>query len=132
MKRAVLVLIAVLACGPMGSFGQGTPIALTDKITSLDGLWIHDPTKGVDGTCPGAPDQTIRIGVSPQGIHVESGRPGGLLPLDGAPVTVTTNGVATASLEAGWLAITIRVLAPGRHRLLLMFIAMSMSRTETS
>src|SRR5262245_24293488 len=112
MKRAVLVIVAVLACCPMGSFGQGTPIALTDKITSLDGLWIHDPTKGVTSSCPGTPDQTIRISISPQGVSVESGRPRALLPFDGTPVTVTS-GVATATLDAGWLAITIRVSAPG-------------------
>jgi hypothetical protein len=112
MKRAGLVVVAVLACCPMGSFGQSTPIALTDKITSLDGVWIHDPTKGVTSSCPGTLDQTIRISVSPQGVSVESGRPRALLPLDGTPVTVTS-GVATATLDAGWLAITIRVSAPG-------------------
>ena len=112
MKRAVLVVFAVLACCPMGSFDQGTSIALTNKITSLDGLWKHDPNKGVTSSCPGTPDQTIRISVSAQEVSVESERPKMLLPLDGIPVTVTS-GVATATLDAGWLAITIRVPAPG-------------------
>ena len=119
MKRAVLGVVAVLACCPTGSFGQGipsTPIALTDKITSLDGVWIYDPTKGVRGSCGNTVDQTeriIRISVSPQGVNVESERLKKLLPLDGSPVTVRDSTVATAALDAGWLAITIRVIAPG-------------------
>jgi hypothetical protein len=116
MRRAVVVVVAVLVC-PMGSFGQGipdTPIALTDKITSLDGVWIYDPTKGVRGSCDlvDQNDRTIEIGVSPQGVNVESGRLKALLPLDGSPVTVRDKTVATAGLDAGWLAITIRVVAP--------------------
>ena len=119
MKRAVLVVVAVLACCPMRPFAQGirgTPIALTDKITSLDGVWIYDPTKGVRGSCDNTVDQTeriIRISVSPQGVNVESERLKKLLPLDGSPVTVRDLTAATAALDAGWLAITIRVIAPG-------------------
>lgn len=45
------MVVAVLVCWPAGSFGQGTSIALTDKITSLDGVWIHDPTRGYHDTC---------------------------------------------------------------------------------
>jgi len=117
MKRALLIVVAVLLCCPMGSFGQGTPstpIALTDKITSLDGVWIYDPAKGVRGSCDLADqnDRIIRIGVSPQGVNVESERLKKLLPLDGSPVTVKDKTVATAALDAGWLAITIRVVAP--------------------
>ena len=117
MKRAVLVVAAALVCCPIGSFAQGirsTPITLTDKITSLDGVWIYDPTKGVRGSCNLADqnDRVIRISVSPQGVNVESGRLTKLLPLDGSPVTVRDKTVASAALDAGWLAITIRVVAP--------------------
>src|SRR5262245_35022045 len=118
MKRAVLLVVAALVCCPIWSLAQGirsTPIALSDKITSLEGVWIHDPTKGVRGSCANTVDQTdriIRIRVSPQGVNVESGRPKALLPLDGSPVTVRDKTVATAALDAGWLAITIRVIAP--------------------
>src|SRR5688572_14949860 len=117
MKRAVLVVAASLVCCPGGSFAQGirsVPITLTDKITSLDGVWIYDPTKGVRGSCDlvDQNDRTIRIGVSPQGVNVESGRLNKLLPLDGSAVTVRDSTVATAALDAGWLAITIRVVAP--------------------
>ena len=119
MKRAVLVLV-VLVCCPIGSFAQGirsTPVTLTDKITSLDGVWIYDPTKGVRGSCDLADqnDRIIRISVSPQGVNVESGRLTKLLPLDGSPVTVKDSTVATAALDAGWLAITIRVVAPNNR-----------------
>jgi len=102
----------------MRSFAQGipgTPIALTDKITSLDGVWTYDPTKGVRGSCANMADQPeriIRISVSPQGVNIESERLKRLLPLDGSPVTVRDSTSATAALDAGWLAITIRVIAP--------------------
>ena len=120
MRRAVFVVVAVLVCCPMGSFGQGVPsrpLTLTDKITSLDGVWIYDPAKGVHGSCALADqnDRIIRISVSPQGVDVESGRLKKLLPLDGSPVTVRDSTVATAALDAGWLAITIRVAAPMRR-----------------
>ena len=115
MRRAVSVVVAVLVCCPMGSFGQGVPsrpITLTDKITHLEGVWVLDPTKGVRGSCAtkDQADQTIRISVSPQGVNV--GRPQALVPLDGSPVTVKDKTVASAALDAGWLAITIRVVAP--------------------
>lgn len=72
MTRAVLVVVAVLACCPVRSFAQGRPIALTEKITSLEGVWIRDPAKGVRGSCantvdPDTVDQTIRIRVSRKG-----------------------------------------------------------------
>lgn len=115
MKRAALVFVAV--CCPVWSFAQGirsTPVALTAKITSLEGVWIHDPTKGVSGSCDlvDQNDRIIRIRVSPQGVNVESGRLQALVPLDGSPVTIRDKTVATAALDAGWLAITIRVIAP--------------------
>ena len=114
MRRAVFVVVAVLVYCPMG-FGQGvpsTPITLTDKITHLEGVWVLDPTKGVRGSCAtnDQPDRTIRISVSPQGVNV--GRPQALLPLDGSPVTVKDKTVASAAIDAGWLAITIRTIAP--------------------
>ena len=120
MRRAVFVVVAVLVCCPVESFGQGvpsTPITLTDKITSLDGVWIYDPAKGVRGSCDLADqnDRIIGISVSPQGVNVESGRLKKLLPLDGSSVTVRDSTVASAALDAGWLAITIRVAAPMRR-----------------
>jgi hypothetical protein len=120
MRRAVFVVVAVLVYCPMRSFGQGVPsrpITLTDKITYLEGVWVLDPTKGVRGSCAtqDQADRTIRISVSPQGVNVESGRLTKLLPLDGSPVTVRDKTVATAALDAGWLAITIRVVAPNNR-----------------
>jgi hypothetical protein len=81
MKRAALIVVAVLVC-PMESFGQGipgNPIELTTKITSLAGVWTYDPTRGVCGSCDldDQNDRTIRIGVSPQGVNIESERPAG-------------------------------------------------------
>jgi hypothetical protein len=117
-NRAVIV-VGVLVC-PMASFSQGipsTPITLTDKITSLDGVWTYDRGKGVRGSCDldEQNDRIIRIGVSPQGLNIESERLKALLPLDGTPVTVRDKTIAMAALEAGWLAITIRVVAPNNR-----------------
>jgi hypothetical protein len=115
MKRAVLVLV-VFVCCPITPLAQGTPIELTDKITSLDGLWIRDTAKGVKGSCSGMTtsrvDQTVRISVSTQRVSVESHGLKWLVPLDGSPTTSTGPGVATATLDAGWLAITTRAIAP--------------------
>jgi hypothetical protein len=111
--RASLSIVAVLVCGPIWLFGQGirsTPIALTDKITSLDGVWAHDPAKGVFGRT--TIDETIRISVSAQGVKIESSRPAALLPLDGSLVKLRDTAFTNASLDAGWLAVTIRVDAP--------------------
>ena len=104
----------------MPSFAQGKPLALTEKIASLDGQWIRDPAKGVTSSCPSTSttiDQTVRISVSPQAVSVESHGLKWLVPLDESPATVTGsgsfNGVATAAFDAGWLAITARQSAPG-------------------
>jgi hypothetical protein len=48
-------------------------------------------------------------------VRVEAERLKRLLPLDGSPVTVRDSAVASAALDAGWLAITIRVIAPMRR-----------------
>ena len=125
MKRAILVVVTVLACCPMRSFAQNTPITLTEKITSLDGLWIRDRAKGVTSSCPSTSttnpstntiEQTVRISVSPQGISIESARRKWIVPLDGSPSSMMDSGsrspVATATLDAGWLALTARRTAP--------------------
>lgn len=48
-------------------------------------------------------------------MNIESERITKLLPLDGSPVTVRDKTVASAALDAGWLAITIRVVAPNNR-----------------
>lgn len=116
--RGPVFVVAALVCFQVGPFGQGlpsTPIALTDKITSLDGVWLYDLTRGIktiSACSTGTVEQSVRIRVSLRGVDVEEGRPkGALLPLDGSPVTVNGT-VATATLDAGWLAITMRTPAP--------------------
>jgi hypothetical protein len=120
MKRAAPIVVAIVVCSAMRPSGQGipsTPITLTEKITSLGGVWIYDPAKGVRGSCDLADqaDRMIRISVSPQGVSIESERSRMLLPLDGSPVTVRDKTVATAALDAGWLATTVRVIAPNNR-----------------
>jgi len=112
MKRAALVVVVVaLAYGQMPSSAQGDSIGLTDKIKSLDGLWIRDRTKGLEGHCGNTIDETIRIGVSAQEVSFESRRLTGLIRLDGSVTNVgggNFSGAASASLDAGWLAVTNR------------------------
>ena len=112
MERAALVVVvAVLACFQMPSFAQGDSVALIEKITNLDGLWIRDRTKGVEGHCGNTIDETIRISVSALGVGFESRRLTGLIQLDGSVTNVgggTFSGAASAALDAGWLAVTTR------------------------
>lgn len=111
MKAVSILALAILAwCQP--TLAQEASIPLTRNITSLDGVWVHDPAKGVPGVCGNTIDPTIRFSVSAQGVTIESRRLAGLFRLDGSPTTMTGlgnfNGVARASLDAGWLAITTR------------------------
>ncbi len=111
MKRAVLIVVAALLCWPVGAFAQGTPIALTDRITSLDGLWLRDRTKGIEGYCGNTIDETIHVAVSALGVTFESRRLTGLIKLDGSVTNVgggNFSGAASASIDAGWLAVTNR------------------------
>src|SRR5438874_9532160 len=112
MKRAALVIVvAVLVCCQMPSFGHGDSIGLTEKLTSLDGLWIWDRTRGVEGHCGNPVDETIRIGVSALGVSFASRRLTGLIKLDGSVTNVgggNFSGAASAALDAGSLAVTIR------------------------
>ena len=112
MKRAALALVAVLACCQTLSFAQVKPITLTERITTLDGQWRLDPTKGIDSCCGNTIDQTIRIGVSQEGVNFESRRLAGLIKFDGSVTTMTGlgnfNGTASATLDGGWLAVTTR------------------------
>jgi hypothetical protein len=112
MKRAALVVVTVLACGPMPSFAQGKPIEPTERINSLAGQWTQDPPKGIDSGCGNTNDQTIRISVSPQGVSFESRRLAGLMRFDGGVTTMTGlgnfDGAVSAAVDGGWLALTTR------------------------
>lgn len=112
MKRAALVLVvASLAWCEISSFAQGDGIKLTEKITRLDGRWIRDRTKGVEGYCGNTIDETIQITVSVSGVNFESRRLTGLLKFDGSVTNVgggNFSGAASASIDAGWLAVTNR------------------------
>ena len=111
MKRAALVVVVACMACEMVSFAQGRAIGLTEKITSLDGLWVRDRTKGVEGYCGNTIDETIQIAVSASGVSFESRRLTGLLKLDGSVTNVgggNFSGAASASIDAGWLAVTNR------------------------
>jgi hypothetical protein len=110
MKRAALLVLVAVACRTP-SFAQDAPIALTANITNLDGQWTLDPTASVLGDCGNGSNEFVRIGVSARGVSFESRRLTGLLSLDGSVTQIgggNFSGAATATLDAGWLAVTIR------------------------
>lgn len=110
-SRAAWLAVVLLACGHRSLLARA-PITLTPNITTLEGLWLYDATKGLPGSCGNTIDQTIRFATSAQGVTIESRPTAGLMRYDGSPTTMTGlgnfNGVARAALDAGWLAITTR------------------------
>ena len=75
MKTAATIVVATLACCEMASFAQGKAIAPTERITSLDGLWIRDRPRGfcrgtsIDLTLPGA-SQNLAAAVEQSGLLI--------------------------------------------------------------
>src|SRR5690349_2432938 len=74
-------------------------IALTDKITRLDGTWVLEPAKGWGGICGVGTSDELRLSVSEtaisiqakffsQGIQSQAMRPLGVIALDGRETTL--------------------------------------------
>jgi hypothetical protein len=93
-------------------------IALTDKITKLDGAWALEPERGWGGICGVPVSDELRLIVSPeemsihtkffsQGIQSQTLMPLGIIRLDGSVTTLSDGRTATASTDAGWLAVTM-------------------------
>lgn len=92
-------------------------IALTDKVSRLDGIWVLEPEKGWGGICGVPVSSEMRLRVSPaeisiqatrffQGVQTLSVMPLGVVALDGRETTLSDDRTATASTDAGWLAVT--------------------------
>jgi hypothetical protein len=114
MRIALRVLAALLAMtAPAASFAQGidlTPgrlLPLTDKLTNLQGTWKEDPTRGVGSICGVRPYDAISFKVSPTEIAIDAGLWNAVLPLDGRDTRLSDGRVARATLDAGWLKITM-------------------------
>jgi hypothetical protein len=112
---AIACLAAVVAASPRLAAQQ---IALTDKITRLDGTWTRAPEKGWGGICGVPASNGMSLSVSPaeisiqadtfsQGVSSQRLMPIGVVKLDGTETTLSDGRTATASTDAGWLAITM-------------------------
>ena len=111
---AVAVAAAVVAASPRLAAQQ---IPLTDKLTRLDGTWERVPEKGWGGICGVPASNGMKLSVSPAKISIEADRffqgvssqtllPIGEVKLDGSQTVLFTGRTATASTDAGWLAVT--------------------------
>ena len=112
---AIVIVAVVLAASPRIAAQQ---IALTDKITRLDGNWERVPEKGWGGICGVPASDEIRLRVSEaemsiqanrfaQGVQSETVWPLGTVKLDGSETLLLDDRAATTSLDAGWLAVTM-------------------------
>ncbi len=84
-------------------------IPLTQKLTRLEGRWTRDTTRGTEGACavPYAADYVV-LKVSPSEIRFETNWLAGAFKLDGSETGLGDGRTATAALDAGWLAVTMR------------------------
>src|SRR5688572_28043263 len=112
---AVAVAAAVVAALSPRLAAQQIP--LTDKITRLDGTWGRVPEKGWGGICGVPASNGMKLSVSAteisieadtfsQGVSSQTLKPIGEVKLDGSQTVLFTGRTATASTDAGWLAIT--------------------------
>ena len=112
---AITVVAVIVAASSRPAAQQ---IALTDKITRLGGTWLLEPEKGWGGICGVPTSDELRLSVSPveiaiqakffsQGIQSQTLMPLGVITLDGTETTLSDGRTATASTDAGWLAVTM-------------------------
>jgi hypothetical protein len=111
-----ITVAAVLVAG--GSRLAAQQIALTDKITRLDGTWVLEPEKGWGGICGVPVSDELRLSVSPeeisigakfffQGIQRQTVMPLGSIKLNGSQTSLSDGRTASAATDAGWLAVTM-------------------------
>jgi hypothetical protein len=107
-------LVALLLAAPV----EAQQIPLTDKITRLEGTWVRAPDKGWGGICgvPASNGITLRVSPTEIAIHADTFSRGvssqallpiGVLKLDGSEALLSDGRTATASTDAGWLAVTM-------------------------
>ena len=112
---AVAVATAMVAAASLRLAAQQIP--LTDKITRLAGTWVRVPEKGWGGICGVPASNGMKLSVSAtevsieadtfsQGVSSQTLMPIGEVTLDGSRTVLFTGRTATASTDAGWLAIT--------------------------
>jgi len=109
---SALVLVGTVAAAS-AVLAQQKPFPLTDKLTNLAGTWVRDPARGTGGICGVNPADSLTITVTPTEVFFSPvATPGattisGTVKLDGS-ASMVSSGTATAALDAGWLAVTMR------------------------
>ena len=98
IATSLVLLVASVASGQQLAF------PITDKITSLAGIWTRDPSRGSGGICGVSEPDVISFDLRPNSIMVQT-RSTWTIPLTGT--ATTANGLTTASTDAGWLKVTI-------------------------
>jgi hypothetical protein len=83
-------------------------IALTPKLTQLEGKWTRDATRGTGGICGVPVSDWIVLKVSPTEVGIETGWLAGVFKLDRTETQLSDGRTATAAVDAGWLAITMK------------------------
>jgi hypothetical protein len=122
--RIFAVAVAAAAVAVVSPRLSAQQIPLTDKITRLDGTWARVPEKGWGGICGVPASNGMRLSVSAEeiSIHADTFSQGvssqtlmriGEVKLDGSQTVLFTGRTATASTDAGWLAITTIQQRPG-------------------
>lgn len=113
MTRIALVIFCIaMAVSTVGA--QRAPFPLTEKLAGLEGTWVRDPTRGTGGICGVNPADTITVKVSASEITFAANASqgatmtAGTVRLDGTQTGLVDGRTAAASLDAGWLAVTMR------------------------
>jgi hypothetical protein len=92
---------------------QRALIPLTPKLSDLAGAWRLDPTRGAGGICGVGPAPQVSLKVSPTEIEITSSFVHGVVKLDGSETRLFDGRTASATTDAGWLAVTMRRIRPG-------------------
>jgi len=110
--RIAICLLLVTAAATMPLRAQ---VELTGRIKALDGQWKRDASRGIE-TCGATIDESIRVHVSPSEVRIESSQQisplSAVVRLDGGVSTPSNGRTATASLDGGWLLVTVRRQLP--------------------
>ena len=107
------VAIALILTMQLALEAQRAPIPLTSKLTNLEGGWRVDETRGAGGICGVGPAPQVSIKVSPTEIEIDSSFVHGVVKLDGSETWLFDGRTASATTDAGWLAVTMRRIRPG-------------------
>ena len=114
MSRGLTSLVALIVLSLATISAQHAPFPLTEKLTGLEGTWVRDPARGAGGICGVNPPPVVTIKVTASEITFDTGAmvgatgTTGTVRFDGTQTMLTDGRSASAALDAGWLAVTMR------------------------